>query len=182
MRRRTVHAVFAVLGGACLAMAAVEGVRLMQALSIARQVRAAEAGAPIPAGARGEVRLAHALGLAQRGEADAAIRDYKHVIQDGGPTARHAAQLDLGNLELRGALDQEAHGQGADATPLVELAKQSYRDLLRDEPGDWDARYNLERALRLAPEVDEQPAEELSNPPTRERSISTLQGARIDLP
>jgi hypothetical protein len=31
---------------------------------------------------------------------------------------------------------------------LVELAKQRYRDLLRAEPQDWDARYNLERALR----------------------------------
>ena len=36
---------------------------------------------------------------------------------------------------------------------LVELAKQGYRELLRLEPDYWPARYNLEQALRLAPET-----------------------------
>jgi mxaK protein len=64
--------------------------------------------------------------------------------------------------------------------PLVELAKQSYRDLLREWPGDWDARYNLERALYLAPEGSEDLADD--EPPTpKERSISTNR-AKLDLP
>jgi len=35
---------------------------------------------------------------------------------------------------------------------MVELSKQRYRDLLSEEPYHWPARYNLERALRMAPE------------------------------
>jgi mxaK protein len=38
---------------------------------------------------------------------------------------------------------------------MLETAKARYRELLRLEPGNWDARYNLERALRLAPEAQD---------------------------
>jgi mxaK protein len=63
---------------------------------------------------------------------------------------------------------------------LVELAKRNYRILLREAPGDWDARYNLERALWLAPESEQEFVD--AEPPEKERSVSTLQGARMDLP
>ena len=53
--------------------------------------------------------------------------------------------------------------------------------LLRIDPTNWDARYNLELALRIAPEVERE-IEEKEEPPEREQSVSTLQGARIDLP
>jgi mxaK protein len=39
--------------------------------------------------------------------------------------------------------------------PMIEQAKARYRALLRVAPDDWDARYNLERALRLVPETQE---------------------------
>ena len=64
--------------------------------------------------------------------------------------------------------------------PLVELAKQSYRDLLRETPGDWDARYNLERALYLAPESEEDAAAD-EPPAPQEHAISTVRAKR-DLP
>ena len=41
------------------------------------------------------------------------------------------------------------------ALPLLELAKQSYRGRSASRPASWDARYNLERALWLAPELEE---------------------------
>ena len=41
---------------------------------------------------------------------------------------------------------------GAQTRPLLEMAKQRYRDLLLADPMDWQARYNLERALAAAPE------------------------------
>jgi mxaK protein len=176
------HLLFGAVAAGCAAMVLIEGVRLLDALALARQVGAAGAGAPIADDARPEARLAHALALARAGETDPALRDYKRVIQEPSTDLRRAAQFDLGNLELRAALHEQQQGQTAQATPLIELAKQNYRDLLRDDPGAWDARYNLERALRLAPEADEAEPEDLSTPPSRERSISTLQGARIDLP
>ena len=57
-------------------------------------------------------------------------------------------------------LQTDEKGPSANLNPfqaqaLVELAKQRYRDLLRADPGDWDARYNLERALWLAPEAQD---------------------------
>ena len=71
----------------------------------------------------------------------------------------------------------------SDALPLIELAKQRYRDALRDRPDDWDARYNLERALWLAPEIETaQAAEEEEEQAPRERVVTTLQGVRLDLP
>ena len=42
--------------------------------------------------------------------------------------------------------------------------------------------FDSAQLLRLAPEADAPPDEELSTPPAQERAISTLQGARIDLP
>ena len=51
---------------------------------------------------------------------------------------------------------RQGAGDGADAVrslPLIEQAKARYRALLRIAPDDWDARYNLERALRVAPET-----------------------------
>ena len=75
-----------------------------------------------------------------------------------------------------------AAGDRSDTRPLVELAKQRYRDLLRAEPQEWDARYNLERALWLAPELEPPPPEDELPPEAKERTISTLPGARLDLP
>jgi mxaK protein len=42
---------------------------------------------------------------------------------------------------------------------MLEQAKERYRELLRIDAGDWDARYNLERALWLAPETNNPPAD-----------------------
>ena len=35
----------------------------------------------------------------------------------------------------------------------MELAKQRYRDVLLINPQNWNARHNLELALRVAPEI-----------------------------
>ena len=72
-------------------------------------------------------------------------------------------------------------GDGSERTAMLELAKQRYRDLLRLRPGDWDARYNLERALRLAPE-DSEVGSAAHAGPTEQRRIK-LQGSRdVELP
>jgi mxaK protein len=66
--------------------------------------------------------------------------------------------------------------------PLVELAKQNYRDLLRDDPNQWDARYNLESALRLAPDTDTSDEADSPPPENRDHAPSTNDNARMDLP
>ena len=91
------------------------------------------------------------------------------------------AFYDLGNLHLRQAI-QAGLADEAQSLPLTELAKQGYRDLLRRDPTDWDARYNLERALRLAPEDDDDADEDTGPPDPREHERSTIADPRMDLP
>ena len=180
MKRRTVHLVYGVLVAGCAAMALLQAWHLQRAQQLAADVAAAgNAAAPEPA--QPEARVAHAIAQAREGRTDPALTTFKSLIQSERPDVRRTALYDLGNLYLREAL-KGGPEQALRAGPLVELAKQAYRDLLREDPADWDARYNLELALRIAPEVEEQAPEELSTPPMKERSVSTVQGAKIDLP
>ena len=41
-----------------------------------------------------------------------------------------------------------------EATSLASLAKQAYRQALALDSQHWDAKYNLEVAMRLLPEMD----------------------------
>lgn len=178
MRRRFVHCAFGAAALACGVLAAYHGLRLHEANRInaaTASARVSSYDATVP-----EARFARAVALAGAGEAEAAMKAYKDLAQGHRRDLRHRALYNLGNLYMRDAL-----AKGADrvfrSLPLIELAKQSYRDLLREDPSDWDARYNLERALWLAPEIEQQAAEE-EEPPQQEPSVSTLSGARIDLP
>ena len=178
MKRRAVHIVFSLVLLALAVPAVLQAVRLQQALRINRAV--AQAADPAQhAGDFPEARFAHAVALARTARYEAALPAYKAVVQSERGPLRAAALYNLGNLHLRQALRIGA----AEALPLVELAKQSYRDALRADPGDWDARYNLERALALAPEVDAQSGEDLEPPVVqRERAITTAPAMRSDLP
>ncbi len=191
MRRRTLHTLFALATLACAGLVAVASLRLRQHQALDAAIAHAEqtGGDAAPSGndTPREVRLAQAGALARRGEAEAAARLLGSLIEPGRvDDIGRAALFNLGNLHLRQALDRPA-GPGAPATPdpatgpLVELAKQRYRDLLRLAPDDWDARHNLERALRLAPEEQEAIAEP-DNEPVERRNVQ-LRGMKAgDLP
>jgi len=127
-----------------------------------------------------EARLARAVTLAKV-DYDGALGAYKAIIQGSREDLRRIALYDLGNLHLRQALRVGLEDE-AQSLPLLELAKQSYRDVLRREPDDWDARYNLERTLRLAPESDDDSDEDTGPPDPREHERSTIADPRMDLP
>lgn len=178
MKRVTVHTVFAVAAAVSAGSALWFGLRLQEvgrinfAIAQAR-IESADPGVP-------QARLAQALALARAGRYQPALKAYKSLL-DGREDVRLLALYDLGNLNMREALKNGA-GEALRFMPLIELAKQSYRDELGSDPGDWDARYNLERALWLSPEYDD-PILERNQAPTRaEHAMSTLQGAKIDLP
>ena len=176
MRRRTVHACFAVAAVACGAMTVWSAVRLQQA----ERINAAIATGHSNDSSLPQARLAQALTLARAGQFTPALKMYKSLLETRDEV-RLPALYNLGNLNMREAL-KNGQGEAQRYLPLIELAKQSYRDELRSNPRDWDARYNLERALWLSPEYDDPMLQRSQTPVRSEHAMSTLQGAKIDLP
>ena len=175
MKRRTVHAAFAAVALVCGGLAVFQGMRLEHGRRINEAIQIASASdldSRVP-----ESRFARALALSRAGKSEKALKEYTALAGSERGDLRRRALYNLGNLYLRDALrDDEAFRSLA----LVELAKRNYRILLRESPSDWDARYNLERALWLAPESEQVVGDD--EPPERDQAVSTLQGARIDLP
>ncbi|MBC5782207.1 MxaK protein [Ramlibacter sp. USB13] len=180
MKRRLVHLAFALASAALAVPAVLQAVRLQQAARINEAIARAADPAARP-GDFAEARFAHALALARTGGYEAGLAAQKALVQQERGALRTAALYNLGNLHLRQAL-RKGQAAAVESLPLVELAKQSYRDALRADPGDWDARYNLERALALAPEIDAQAAEEKDPPVGKELTITTAPAMRTDLP
>lgn len=179
MKRRTMHLIFGAAALACAGILAIQALRLRAA----EGVNAAIAAAPVTDSEGGppEARFARAAALAGAGETDAAAKVYKALTQGTRDDLRRAALYNLGNLYLREAT-KNGNEEAVRAMPLIELAKQAYRELLRADPGDWDARYNLERALWLAPEFDDTALDDEPPPVAPERAITTMQGERMELP
>jgi mxaK protein len=195
VKRRTVHVMFGTAAAICAVVAGYEGLRLREAMRVneaiaaadaevaSRDVAAASSGAPVngaPASALPEAQFAYAVALAKRGDYEGALKQYKVLSRGSRADLATDALYNAGNLQLREAL-REGREARVRALPLIELAKQSYRGVLRRDPQAWDARYNLERALWLAPELDEVLSESITRD-AENRVMSTLQSTRADLP
>ena len=128
-----------------------------------------------------QVKFAQAYALAAGGADQPALNRYR-ALQAHGPLGQ-AAAYNSANLLLRQALVVRAGTQPGQAIALIELAKELYRDVLRDDPQHWDARYNLDRAQRLLPDPDEAPE---AAPPVinrnAERAATTMRGYSPGLP
>jgi mxaK protein len=175
MKRSTVHIAFGVIALCCAAVAAYDGMQLKHANDIAQGV-ANPQNQSIDAP---EVRLARAMVLSKsRAYADAQ-KLYDALIQDeDSADVAKDALFNLGNMYVRQATGEGSSGP-VRSLPLLEQAKQRYRQLLRTSPDDWDARYNLERALWLAPEA----AQGADEPDVKEQHDVKLRGAQAeDLP
>ena len=184
MKRAAVHALFGAVALGLTALAAIEALDWRHAETLNQAVARAAVGAGdgpdqhMGEGALPELRFAQARALAAAGRHDAAIKQYSALIQVATPPGvRQAALYNLANLYLR----QSAAAEAGQSLAAMELAKQRYRDLLRADPLDWDARYNLERALRLAPE-DETPFLAESTQPAERRQVRMRGMAAGDLP
>ena len=127
-------------------------------------------------------RHAQAMALAQAGQDEPALARYRSLYDNpGDPALGLLARYNAANVLLRRALALREAGNTDKAYPMTELAKEGYRQVLRREPGHRPARYNLERALRLNPELD---AEDLSSvaPEKAERAVTTMRSTSQGLP
>jgi len=168
------------LAVAALCLAAYEGWHLHRLQSwnetIARSRLSKPDPLPVIAGRRDPLELrfarAHALGLKE--QTQAALDLYRQLESETSGRMRSDVQYNSANLYLEEALLLIGRDDPARALPLLELAKESYRDALRGGSNDWDVKYNLERTLRLAPELEED-AEALPSAPRAERAPTTMQ-------
>ncbi len=121
--------------------------------------------------------FAKAMHLTQIGKTGEAIRLYSSLRNTKDLDLRARSMHNLANIYLhdgaqhwnaRGVLDYNY------VTTQVELAKQNYREALRINPDNWDARYNLEYALRITPPPKEKPKSDFKG--TKPSVFSTLPG------
>ena len=178
VRRRVVHCAFGAVALVCAALATYQSVQLVRSNRINAAITSAQSTGlddSVP-----EAQFARALALAHAGKSDAALSIYKSLTRSKRRDIRLAALYNTGNVCMRDAARRSAD-EGFESLPLVELAKQAYRDVLREQPDYWDARYNLERAFWLAPEFEYESDE--SDAPQKERRVmSTIRSEAVDLP
>lgn len=175
--RGRLRAAWGVVALLCAA-AAFDAVRLVQAEAVNAQLAAGVVR--LAADAPPRLRFAHAQAQAASGAEDAALREYGTLQDDAqlGPAARYNAA----NLLMRQAIVLREKNQPGQALALVELAKEHYREVLRRDPDDWPARYNLERAQRLVPDPDEGEDEPAGPRRNAERAATTMRGFSPGLP
>lgn len=131
-------------------------------------------------GVRSELRFAHAAALAASGADDAALNRYGALHDD--PRVGLAARYNSANLLLRQGMALQQGAQPGQALALIELAKEGYREVLRQQSDDWAARYNLERAQRLVPDPDDADEEPPDLKRNAERAATTMRGYSPGMP
>lgn len=182
--RRCTRIVFALLALLLLAML-VDAVTLWRALQTNALIASGAAIADAP-GQPPELRFAQAHRMAQSqapaasAARDAALNRYRALQSD--PEVGAAARYNSANLLVRQAIEVQATAQPGQAIALLELAKEYYREVLRDNPQQWDARYNLERAQRLLPDPGEDEGAPVGEAENRERAATTMRGYSPGLP
>ncbi len=127
-----------------------------------------------------EWQFAQAHAQAASGATENALNRYR-ALQGDSPLGQ-AARYNSANLLMQQALEVRAGAQPGQAIPMIELAKEVYREVLRHDPGFWDARYNLERAQRLLPDPDEAEAAPPETKRDAERAVTTMRGYSPGLP
>jgi mxaK protein len=129
---------------------------------------------------RPEMRFARAAALAASGAEEAALNRYGLLHDD--PELGRAARYNGANLLMRQGMALQEARQRGQALALIELAKESYREILRRDAGDWPARYNLDRAQRLVPDPEDQEDEPADARERAERAMTTMRGYAPGLP
>lgn len=171
MRKIHLHLLCGLISAACVALLLQTAIERSKAVRINRFIADPGRGSSGSADEPAEATLARGILLAREGDGKGAEQAYQRVLQQGSPEMQRLASYNLANLQLRQAM-QLVRGDPL-LLPQVELAKRQYRDVLAADPMHWDARYNLERALWLVPEIETLQTSLDANTP-RERAATTM--------
>jgi mxaK protein len=177
MARLNLHRILWALLAAIAALAAVDGWHWQRDAGINSQLAngTASADTRVP-----QLRFATAYAQAASGAEESAVNTYR-PLQGDDPLGQ-AARFNSASGLLRQAIKLREGTQPGQAVPLIELAKETYREVLRNDPQHWPARYNLERAQRLLPDPEDLEGGPLEVPRNAERAATTMRGYSPGLP
>jgi mxaK protein len=89
-----------------------------------------------------------------QGQYREALSLYNSIEYHDAPTLRERVKYNMGTIYLQEAVklwNAEGVEAYARVNTLLELAEAAYREVLRLNDQNWDARYNLEYAMRIRP-------------------------------
>ncbi|MCK0197951.1 hypothetical protein MWN34_13640 [Ancylobacter sp. 6x-1] len=150
-----------------VAVTAVDGWKLARAMRTNADIHALVDGGKnveVPADARPELAFARLTFLLQRDRLDEAQPVLSHIMRTAPRPLVAAALYNMANSRLHAAFGHLEGNEFDAAAPLVRLAKDGYRRALTLEPEMWDAKYNLDIAMRLVrdfPKIDQEGDEEV---------------------
>ncbi|MGH8567055.1 MAG: tetratricopeptide repeat protein [Gammaproteobacteria bacterium] len=140
--------------------------------------------APVPKDPAPEILLARGARWVRAGEEDQAISIYNLLSADRRVDGRLrvSAYYNLGNVYLRRGMAQAQAMKVDRARTAIQIAKEIYRDALRIDPRHWDARYNLETAGYVVPDLPLGDADPDEDGPHSKDAWSDMQGFPSGLP
>ncbi|HUD41535.1 MAG TPA: hypothetical protein VMR06_05985 [Dokdonella sp.] len=148
----------AVAASAALLLLRLHDNRRIAALAEGRDVEIGEDASPA-------LTFARAHYLLVRDRLDDARAPTERLAHGSARRFAFAALYDKGNAHLRRALEIVDAHRYDDTIAQVNLAKEHYLRALRLDPGDWDAKYNLDVAMRLVRDFPDGEAEGDEEPP-----------------
>jgi mxaK protein len=127
-----------------------------------------------------EVRFALAYASVAKADDQTALNRYRE-LQTNASLAQ-PARYNSANVLMRQAMALQVSATPGQATPLLVLAKENYREVLRAEAEHWDARHDLGRAQRLLPDPEDSEPVTSETPRDAERAATTMRGFSPGLP
>ncbi|MBY0558758.1 hypothetical protein [Hyphomicrobium sp.] len=114
------------------------------------------------------------------------IDDAQSILSIAGdrlpPSVRAAALYNIANTRTRMAAEAVRKGQIDSATAMINLAKSEYRLALKLDPESWDARHNLDVAMRVVRDFPQADNPDLSSPDAPKKLWTDLPGIPKGLP
>ncbi|APH56148.1 Hypothetical protein GbCGDNIH6_0352 [Granulibacter bethesdensis] len=135
----------------------------------------------IPANAAPEVYVARGHYLLEMGKYEDARSVLEHM-QHAPPHLRAMLSYDIANTMMRRAIDEIDNDALEKSIPLVISAKQDYRRALKDDPLNWDMKYNLDVAMRMVRDFPAAEQEEGDSLPATKKLWPNMPGQPQGLP